>query len=69
LVRVECMTQGKFPILIDDEETGLLCPSLRVPAPVGKHTVGIYLPATRKVVSVETTVEAGARPAIAKFSE
>jgi hypothetical protein len=68
-VRVECQTQGKFPILIDDEETGFVCPSLRVPAAVGKHTVGIYLPATGRVVSVETTVEPGARPATARFSE
>ena len=68
-VRVECQTVGKFPILIDDEETGLLCPSLRIPAAVGKHMVGIYLPGARRVVSVDITVEAGARPAMAKFSK
>jgi hypothetical protein len=68
-VRVECQTVGKFPILIDDEETGLLCPSLRIPAALGKHMVGIYLPGARRVVSVDITVEAGARPALAKFSK
>lgn len=68
-VRVECQTVGKFPILIDDEETGLLCPSLRIPAALGKHLIGIYLPGARRVVSVEITVEAGARAAMAKFSQ
>ncbi|MBN2574870.1 MAG: PEGA domain-containing protein [Deltaproteobacteria bacterium] len=68
-VRVECGTIGKYPILIDDEEVGLLCPSLRIPAAPGKHMVGIYLPAEKRVVSVAVTVEAGARPAMAKFNE
>jgi hypothetical protein len=68
-VRVECGTFGKYPILIDDEETGHVCPSLAVPTTVGKHTVGIYMPAERRVVTVEVTVEPKARPAMAKFSE
>jgi hypothetical protein len=68
-VRVECQTVGKYPILIDDEETGDLCPSLRIPAAVGKHAIGIYLPAARRVVTVEVNVEAGPKPALAKFSE
>ena len=68
-VRVECQTVGKFPILIDDEESGSLCPSLKLPVAIGKHTVGIFVPTVRRVVSVEITVEPGARPALAKFSE
>jgi hypothetical protein len=68
-VRVECGTVGKFPILIDDEETGLLCPALAVPTTVGKHMVGIFLPGEKRAVSVAVTVEAGGKPATAKFSE
>lgn len=68
-VRVECGTVGKFPILIDDEETGLLCPSLAVPTTVGRHMVGIFLPGEKRVVSVAVTVEAGRRPASARFAE
>jgi hypothetical protein len=68
-VRVECGTVGKFPILIDDEETGHLCPTLQVPTAIGKHMVGIYLPGEKRVVSVGVTVEPGGRAAMAKFSE
>ena len=68
-VRVECQTMRKLPILLDDEETGFLCPELRLPAPAGKHMVGIYLPDSGKVVSVPITVEPGARAAVARFTE
>jgi serine/threonine protein kinase len=68
-VTVECQTTGKFPVLLDDEETGLLCPAMRMPATLGKHTVGIFLPGERRTVAVETTVEPGARAAIVRFTE
>jgi hypothetical protein len=68
-IRVECGTVGKFPILIDDEETGQLCPSLAVPTTPGKHMVGVFLPGEKRVVSVAVTVEAGGKPAMARFSE
>jgi hypothetical protein len=68
-VRVECQTVGKLPILIDDEETGAVCPELRLPVRVGRRTVGIYLPDSGRVVSVEVSVEARGKPAVAKFSE
>jgi len=69
LVRVECQTMRTYPILLDDEETGFLCPELRLPVPAGKHTLGIYLPATGKVVSVPITVEVGSRTVVARFAE
>jgi hypothetical protein len=68
-VRVECGTVGKLPILMDDEETGFLCPALAVPTTVGKHMVGIFLPREKRAVSVAVTVEAGGKPATVKFSE
>ena len=69
LLSVECKTPGKFPILIDDEETGLLCPIKASPLSAGKHTIGIYLPASRKTTSVDVQVVPSAIPAVAKFVE
>jgi serine/threonine protein kinase len=66
---VDCRTVGKFPILLDEEETGLLCPAKLVPAKPGKHVVGIFVPQERRTVAVETTVEAGAKPSSVKFSD
>ena len=66
---VDCLTAGKFPILLDDEETGLLCPAKLVPTKPGKHLVGIFVPRERRTILVETTVEAGAKPSAVKFSD
>jgi serine/threonine protein kinase len=66
---VDCRTAGKFPVLLDDEETGLLCPAKLVPTNPGKHMVGIFVPHERRTILVETTVEAGAKPAVVKFSD
>jgi serine/threonine protein kinase len=66
---IDCRTVGKFPVLLDDEETGLLCPAKLVPTKPGKHMVGIFVPHERRTILVETTVEAGAKPAVVKFSD
>jgi hypothetical protein len=66
---VDCRTAGKFPILLDDEETGLLCPAKLVPTKPGKHMVGIFVPQERRTILVEATVEAGAKPSAVKFSD
>jgi serine/threonine protein kinase len=68
-IAVECRTAGKFPILLDDEETGLLCPVKLLPTSAGKHLVGIFVPQERRSVSVETTVEIGSKPAVVTFRE
>ena len=52
-VRVECRSDGRYPIVINDQDTGLLCsstPSARIALPAGTHTVGVYLPETDQVV-------------------
>jgi hypothetical protein len=61
-LNVFCRTSGRFPIFVDRAETGLLCPSSRVPVSAGKHWVGVYAPKERKLVEVEITVQAGATP-------
>ena len=68
-IDVECRTNGKYPVLVDEEETGLLCPITMMPTTTGKHLVGIFVPPERRTVSVETTVEIGSKPAVVKFSE
>jgi serine/threonine-protein kinase len=68
-IDVDCLTMEKYPILLDDEETGLLCPAKMLPTTAGKHTVGIFVPPERRTVLVETTVDLGAKPAVVKFRE
>jgi eukaryotic-like serine/threonine-protein kinase len=68
-VEVSCRTADRYPVLLDDEETGRLCPVSMLPATAGKHTVGIFVPMERRVLEVEALVEAGAKPAIVRFGE
>ncbi len=72
-VNVDCHGIGRlpilptFPIVVDNEETGILCPAKLIPMPEGKHLVGIFVPAEDRWVFVETTVEIGSKPAVARF--
>jgi hypothetical protein len=68
-VDVSCRTVGKYPVLLDDEEIGLLCPAKMVPTSSGKHLVSIFVPQERRTVSVEATVEVGSKPASVSFSQ
>ncbi len=68
-IDVECRTNGKYPVLVDEEETGLLCPIKMMPTTTGKHVVGIFVPPERRTVAVETTVEIGSKPAVVKFGQ
>jgi len=56
-------------LLLDEEDTGLLCPTKMLPTTAGKHLVGIFVPRERRTLSVETTVEIGSKPAVVTFSE
>jgi hypothetical protein len=68
-VDVSCRTADRYPVLLDDEETGKLCPVSMLPTTAGKHTVGIFVPLERRVLAVEAMVEAGAKPAHVRFGE
>jgi hypothetical protein len=59
LLSIECSTPNRFPVMLDDEETGLLCPVSRLSVTSGKHHVGIYVPARRANVAVEVDVPKG----------
>lgn len=66
-VRVECEQEGKYPILIDGDDTGLLCPAL-VRASAGEHIVSIYVPWRFKAYENKLTLSAG-RTKITKFAK
>ena len=57
---------GKNPqttvIVIDEVETGLLCPAHLVPVASGTHRVAVFVPAERKLVAAEITAAAGPKP-------
>ena len=61
-LNVVCRTSGRYPLFIDDVETGLLCPAHLVPVAAGTHRVGAFVPAERKLEAVEVTAAAGPKP-------
>lgn len=61
-LNVVCRTPGRYPVFVDEVETGLLCPANRVPVPAGVHQVGVFVPAERKLVAVEISAPVGLKP-------
>lgn len=59
---VRCPVANRYPLILDDEETGLLCPVDRLPVVSGKHTVGIFVPARRANVTSSVVVPRGRQP-------
>jgi len=61
-LNVVCHTTGRYPVFIDEVETGLLCPARLVPVSAGPHRVGVFVPSERKLMAVEITAPAGPKP-------
>jgi hypothetical protein len=61
-LNVVCRTPGRYPVFIDEVETGLLCPAHLVPVAAGTHRVAVFVPAERKLVAAEITATAGPKP-------
>jgi serine/threonine protein kinase len=61
-VNVTCRGNHRYPILIDDEETGFFCPAPRIPVAPGHHRIAVFVPIRRGVVEVEADVQPGSRP-------
>lgn len=61
---VACDTPNRYPILIDGEETGLLCPASNLHIRSGKRTVGIFLPTSRKIRAADVQVLPGLTPTV-----
>lgn len=59
--RVECVTRGKYPIVVDGQETGILCPFSKMRVPPGLHRIGILIPNTGAVREKEITLQKGVR--------
>jgi hypothetical protein len=59
--RAECVTQGKLPIVVDGRETGALCPFSKIRLDPGRHTIGLFNPATGTIHSKEIGLPAGVR--------
>ena len=59
--RAECTTQGKFPIVVDGKETGVLCPFSKLRVDPGVHRIGLFVPALGKVREKEVTLQPGVR--------
>lgn len=62
--RAECQTTGKFPIVVDGKETGILCPFSKLRVDPGSHTIGLLIPATGKVHQKEIILFAGVRSVV-----
>ncbi len=69
LVEVSCQTAGRYPVLLDGEETGALCPAKNLPAGSGRHSVGIYVPPERRAVLVEIVVDPTSKPSRVSLSQ
>ena len=69
MLDIQCQSADKYPILIDDEETGLLCPASRVRVPSGKHTIGVFIPPPGKSRAVEVEVPAGLKPKLVTLGD
>jgi hypothetical protein len=59
---VRCPVPDRYPIILDDEETGVLCPIERLPVVSGKHTVGIFVPARRTNITSSVVATRGRQP-------
>jgi serine/threonine protein kinase len=56
-IKVRCRTKGRLYVIVDGEDTGELCPSERIPVPLGKHTVEIYDPVSDATVTREAVID------------
>ena len=68
-VNVECRSPGKYPVQIDNQETGLLCPTKMIPVPAGLHQVALFVPSQRGTVAQELDIPAGPKPTVVHFKE
>lgn len=68
-VNVTCHTPNRFPVLVDDEETGQLCPARMIPVAPGKHQVAIFVPVRRGTVAEEISLPQGPKPYVVTFKE
>jgi hypothetical protein len=66
-LNIECKTAGRFPVLLDNQETGLLCPVKMLPVVSGRHQVSVFVPALRGTDTQETLAVSGPKPTTVRF--
>jgi serine/threonine-protein kinase len=65
IVAVLCRTPGKYPVQIDGEEIGRLCPVQSLQLPPGPHKIGIFVPGADMQATVEREITTAAPVRIA----
>jgi len=48
-IKVRCATERRLYVTVDDRDTGLMCPTERIPVDLGEHTVETYDPQSEEV--------------------
>lgn len=61
-LNLKCNGSNHYPILVDDDETGYLCPTAMLPVLPGRRKVGVFVPMRRAAVSTEVDVPKGPKP-------
>src|SRR5262249_59473613 len=56
-IKVRCATRRRAYIIIDDRDTGLMCPTERIAVGLGRHTVVTYDPSSEQSDRQEVTVK------------
>jgi hypothetical protein len=62
LLNITCKSEGRYPIYVDDEQTGRLCPTTMLPVNPGLRKISVYVPARRGFVDTDVSVPAGPKP-------
>ncbi len=60
-LRIMCRTRGRFPVLVDGSEVGLLCPIERLGLRPGAHEIAIFDPATGETQTQHVDMKAGVK--------
>jgi hypothetical protein len=64
---VVCATQNKYPVFIDGQDTGMLCPLQDVEIDPGRHVIGIFVIPQNRIWTFQREVQAG-RPHRVQFN-
>jgi hypothetical protein len=56
-IKVRCKSKDRFYVIVDGNDTGMLCPTERIPVEVGEHTVDIFDPVTDATTSRTVVVK------------
>ncbi len=56
-IKVRCKKKNRYYVIVDGEDTGMLCPTERIGVSLGEHTVEIYDPVTDSRNKFKAVVE------------